>query len=341
MIVNNKFLKILTFALLSFLVIFIVFYFWAGAGNLDEDAYVNLQRYEGDFTVPSDTIKVMTYNIGYLSGMTNNRAVERSYELIHSNLLKSSEVLKEINPDIVCLQEIDFNADRSYNFNQLDSLATLLDYPYGASAVNWDKSYVPFPYWPIKYHFGKIVSGQAILSKMLLFNHSAKVLIKPKSVPFYYNKFYLDRLVQIAFLEVSDVDTLVVMNTHLEAFDRETREIQVETVAAMYKELSAKYAVILLGDFNSKPPFANDERDIDNTLKKIYQLDGISEAISEREYLANEDRFFTFDTKNPYERLDYIFYSGTRIKKVDAGVAHQAGKVSDHLPVWMSFILKK
>ncbi|MFT6034643.1 MAG: endonuclease/exonuclease/phosphatase family metal-dependent hydrolase [Marivirga sp.] len=341
MMLNKKFLKLLTLIVLALVLIFITFYYWAGSGNLAEADYLKIKQYGIKFTTPSDTIKVMTYNIGYLSGMTNNLAVERTYELIHNNLHRSSKVLEEIDPDIVGFQEIDFNADRSYNFNQLDSLAVLGNYSFGAAAVNWDKSYVPFPYWPIKFHFGMIVSGQAVLSKMSFISHAAKVLIKPKSAPFYYNKFYLERLVQLAFLKVGNHDTLVVMNTHLEAFDEETREVQVAMVAKMYKEFSPYYAVILMGDFNSKPPFANDKKDMDSTLGKIYEIEGIKEAISKQEYLANEDRFFTFDTDRPYERLDYIFYSGNRIRKIDAGVVYQAGTVSDHLPVWLSFTLKK
>jgi endonuclease/exonuclease/phosphatase family metal-dependent hydrolase len=330
--------KILLYTVLIIVVSLITFYFWAGSGFSDVDSYYQIETYHDDFANDADTLKIMTYNIGYLSGMTNNLAVERTPDLTYENLHKGYSFLSNQKPDIIGFQEIDFNADRSFNFNQLDSLAIRHNYPNAAKAVNWDKSYVPFPYWPIKYQFGKMLSGQAILSKLQIVSDSVVVLDKPQSAPFYYKKFYLDRLVQVTKI-THTLGEFVVMNVHLEAFDKETRESQAEQVLALFKKYEKEYPVFLIGDFNSRPPFATEITEIEKTISIFLEHPGMGEAIDKSRYLENESSFFTFDTGNPYERLDYIFYTKNRITKVASDVAREAGEISDHLPVWMTFTL--
>lgn len=327
------------FVLAIVIALLVIFYYWAGTGFYDSAKYYEVKTYHNIYDIPSDTLTIMTFNIGYLSGMTNNLAVERKADLFHKNLEKLIEFLKGYNPEIVGMQEVDFNADRSMNINQLDSVAKMLNYPNAAQAINWDKSYVPFPYWPVKYQFGKVLSGQTILSKMQIITDSVVVLQKPKSAPFYYRRFYLDRLIQISKLRVGDTD-LVIMNVHLEAFDTETREEQAAKVLEVYQQYEKDYPVILMGDFNSRPPFATDIEAVEKTIAIFLQDTSLEEAIDKAAYLQNEAAYFTFDTANPYERLDYIFFSKNKIIKLESGVAQEAQQISDHLPVWMRFVIK-
>ena len=48
----------------------------------------------------------------------------------------------------------------------------------------------------------------------------------------------------------------------------------------------------------------------------------------------------TFDTKKPFERIDYIFYTKNSIEYIDGRVLNEFGEASDHLPVEMQFKLK-
>jgi endonuclease/exonuclease/phosphatase family metal-dependent hydrolase len=57
-------------------------------------------------------------------------------------------------------------------------------------------------------------------------------------------------------------------------------------------------------------------------------------------YKNNISSFNTFSSRNPYTKIDFIFYSSDKIQKVDAGVFNEIREVSDHLPVWMKFVLK-
>jgi len=330
--------RILRYVFLVMLIAIGAFYFWAGSGTLNKTDYYEVINYHERYKSANDTFMIMTFNIGYLSGMTNNLPVARSAQLINENLQNSYTLLSAYEPDILGLQEIDFNADRSYNFNQLDSLAYHADYPNAAMAVNWDKSYVPFPYWPLKYQFGQILSGQAILSKMQILEDSVLILEKPESAPFYYKQFYLDRLVQIAKIAIGDRN-LIVMNVHLEAFDKTTRESQALQALEVLKYYEKSYPVLLIGDFNSKPPFASNIQEAEITIDTFLKHPTLEEAINKETYLQNESNFFTFDTEAPYERLDYIFYTKQSISKINSGIAVDAGQISDHLPVWMRFTL--
>lgn len=319
---------------------FLAFYFWASSSLVEKGEYNQVITYNTQAKRNSDTLSVLSYNIGYLSGMTNNLPVDRKESLYSRNLSRSIQLLSSYNFDFIGLQEVDFQSARSYYYNQLDSLGIHLNFHQGAYAVNWDKSYVPFPYYPFRNHFGRMYSGQALLSKMQLLSNELTIFEKPINAPFYYNAFYIDRILQINKV-LLDKDTLILMNVHLEAFDRETRELQAEKVLVEFNKWANDYPVILMGDFNSRPPFASEIIEKEKTIEIFLNEPLIKEAISKERYLQNEPQFFTFDTHDPYERLDYIFYNKNKIRKIDSDVLREAKDISDHLPIWMAFTLIK
>lgn len=327
-----KFIKIISAFLITFLIGFIAFYFWARSSIYCKCEYSKLIEFSADSASSiGDTFSVVTYNIGYLSGMTNNLAMDRPPELLDSNLEKATSLLKEINPDIIAFQEIDFNSARTYNINQLKQLGLNAGYSYGAEVVNWDKQYVPFPYWPIRYNFGRMLSGQAVLSNSEIITNYRIVLPKPESNPFYYNDFYLDRLAQIAWVKTSH-DSLLIINVHFEAWDAATREIQANIVLNIYKEYEQNHPVILLGDFNCTPPFAKNAFN-EKTIDILLSHPSISMAIEKSKYLLSPKTYFTFDTEKPFQKIDYIFYNNKYLECLNAEVLHEAGDISDHLPV--------
>ena len=112
-----------------------------------------------------DEITAVTYNIGYGSAEKNNKPEVLSEEEVRKNLDVMVESLKELDPDIVFLQEVDFNAARTVGIDQMRYLAKSLAMPFAAYTVTWNKRYIPWPYWPPAVHFGRMLSGQAILSR--------------------------------------------------------------------------------------------------------------------------------------------------------------------------------
>ncbi len=327
-----KYIKIFGAFLLVFLISFVVFYFWARRPLYSESEYSKLIEFSVNSAAGiGDTFSVVTYNIGYLSGMTNNLAMERPLELLESNKVKAIELLKNKNPDIIAFQEIDFNSRRTYDINQLEQLGLNAGYQYGAEVVNWDKQYVPFPYWPIRYNFGRMLSGQAMLSHSIILSNHRVVLPAPQTNPFYYNDFYLDRLAQVAWVKTKK-DSLLIINVHFEAWDAPTRELQSEIVLDIYKEYEKDHPIILLGDFNCTPPFAANAFD-EKTVVELLNHPSISMAIEEDEYNHNPKDYFTFNSETPYGKIDYIFYNSIYLKCIGGEVLHEAGEISDHLPV--------
>ncbi|WP_055445206.1 endonuclease/exonuclease/phosphatase family protein [Lacinutrix himadriensis] len=305
-----------------------IFFFWASAATLPESQYQKLEVNDFSSITDTDSIySIVTYNIGYLSGMTNNLAVEKPKSLFDANLKKVLQEFKIVNPDIIAFQEIDYDASRSYHINQHNEIASL-GYTYEAEAVNWDETYVPFPYWPPTMHFGKVISGQSILSKYQINSQERMVLERVKTSPFYRDAFYIDRLAQVVKVQIENKE-VVLINVHLEAFDKQTRKNQFHAVMDLFNTYAATNPTILLGDFNSD---ANDENAV---IQKVLQNNSIGNAS-----FTNNNYAFTFNSETPDVRIDYIFYTKNTIHYVDGKVLNQFEQASDHLPVEMQFKLK-
>lgn len=299
--------------------------------TLATDEQYSLVSYGLQDAVPGavDTLSVITYNIGYLSGMTNNLPVERHESLFKENLSAAVNVVKGEAPGIMALQEVDFSSSRSLKWNQLDSLAERIGYPVAYRSVNWDIRYVPFPYWPISSHFGRVCSGQSILSAYPVSSEYTEVLAAREDRSSLFNLFYLDRLLQI--LDVTIGDRVVkVMNVHLEAFDQPTRLRQSLRVRQVYDSLATDWPVILMGDFNSEPPGGNTTEDaMDLIMKAKY----IRSAV-----VPVHGQDFTFNTAEPSVMIDYILYNENHLRAVEAKVVREAGQISDHFPVLAKLI---
>lgn len=321
-------LRILLFLVLAI----IVFFFWGSSSNIDKSEYASLYTFDYENQkIEADSFRLMTYNMGYLSGMTNNKAVDRSEALFDNNLNKLNALLNKLDTDVLCLQEIDFHSKRSFHVDQLNELAMAGEYPHASRVINWDKKYVPFPYWPPNLQFGEVLSGQAVLSNFPIHRNDRVVLSKADN-PYYYDKFYLDRLAQLDIISIGDRE-LVVINVHLEAWDARARERQADQIIELYKTYEKDYPVLLMGDFNSTPPGAKNPYMEEETIEKLLALDGIKMAIPKEEYHKNESDHFTFNSIEPYIKIDYIFYSSDKLMLTNARVVKEASDISDHLPI--------
>ena len=320
-------IKYTSYLLLCILIFVGIFFFWASSPNYSHNEYSKLIINNHPPKFNKDSVySIITYNIGYLSGMTNNKAVAKPKDLFDENLEKVKKELGLLNADIIAFQEIDYASSRSHKVNQQNEIAAL-GYNYLAQAINWDETYVPFPYWPPSMHFGRMLSGQSILSKYPLRDHQRIVLERVKSNPFYRDALYLDRLAQVVTVTIENKD-LIIINVHLEAYDKPTRERQLDVVIDLFNKYKNDYPTILLGDFNSDIEYENP------VINKLITIDEIGNAAFDSNY------DFTYSSANPFKRIDYIFYSKNSIELIDSKVLKQFGEASDHLPVEMKFRLK-
>ena len=330
------------FAIICFLAAAVVgWFFWASQpnhGRADYAFVVQDPDFAGKTLKHDQAFSVVTYNVGYLSGMANNTAEKLAEDDLKTNLHHATEGLKRYDPDVLALQEVDIASHRSFYQNEAAMLAEHLRMAYRAIAINWDKRYLPFPYWPVSAHFGRIYSGQAVLSRFPLRYHERHVLQRP-SHPFWYDAFYLDRLVQKVEIPVKSpaggaTPSLVVLNVHLEAFDAATRKRQTAALYVMAQRYAAlQHPVIVLGDFNSSQTRDKGEA---WTLAKFRR----SNIFREAGHDISDGRNLTFPSDAPKDRLDHIFYTPQYLELRDVSVIHAVRQASDHLPVWAEFRLK-
>ncbi|MGF1523586.1 MAG: endonuclease/exonuclease/phosphatase family protein [Leptolyngbyaceae cyanobacterium] len=312
------------------------FFLWASSGQYPADRYahqVAVDQYP--LKTEADAISLVCYNIGYLSGLTNNQAVERTRQLYDENLATAIAALKSVNPDVIALQEIDLGAQRSFKVDQAAAIASALQYPQQAIAINWDKRYVPFPFWPPSAHFGSILSGQALLSRFPIKRHERLVLEKVPSNPFFYNALYLDRLAQVADIAVGD-RTLTLINIHLEAFDNPTRLGQTMFVRQLAATYAEKGPVLLVGDFNSA--LNRPEEGEPRTIQTMLDASTFAPATPAEQF--TEAEHFTFPSDQPQYKLDYVFYTPATIELLDVQVLTAAAQASDHLPLALRLRLR-
>ena len=342
-------LKIVSVIVLGVTLALLSFVGWASKPLLPREVYrdgeiVRAERGHGRAPFrperPAGVYALVTWNIGYASGLTNNSAANATAEENEANLKRLAEVMQQTLPDIAALQEVDFESRRSYSQDQAAYLAEWALFEYRAVAYNWDTRYVPFPYWPPASHFGRVLSGQVVLADYRIAEQQVVAFPKPSERSSWYNAFYPDRLAQVVEVDM-DGTPVTVINVHLEAYMRGSREQQAARVA----ELAARYndgPLLVVGDFNAVPPWA-EEPDVpespetvrDGTIETLLKV-GLEPAIPEGAYAAAPEQFHTFRSDNPRAAIDHIFYN-RYIEPHSARVLQDAGTPSDHLPVLFEF----
>lgn len=315
-----KILKRILILLIILLVSFISFYLWSSGGSSTQKLSLIHVSHSPEIQVDS-TISIMTYNVGYLSGMTNNSASWKDSANTVENYKKLITILEKEKPNLICFQEIDYHSKRSAYLDLHDSL-TAHFYPWSVKTINWDNNYVPFPYWPLSAHFGKILSGQSIMSDWELADPTREELKAVSDYPFYYNAFYLDRLLVTSKVK-HPVKEFLLMNIHAEAFDTLTRNEQLGNVYRQFKLNSSNQAVILAGDFNATPESGE-------AGLQLFLNDSTIACAG----LNPKEDYFTYSSGDPAERIDFIFYTKKDFDEISGRVAIEYGKISDHLPVY-------
>ncbi|MGD1949616.1 MAG: endonuclease/exonuclease/phosphatase family protein [Leptolyngbyaceae cyanobacterium] len=325
--------KLILLGLGSLTLALVVFYVWATSGSYPREKYTETLTYDVEVaSSDASTLSLVSYNIGYLSGLTNQEAVERPKSLFDGHLKGAIATFRPLNPDIIAFQEIDIDSKRSYSVNQLETLANALGLAHAGLAINWNKNYVPFPYWPISAHFGKIVSAQAVLSRYPVEDNQRVVLEKVADRPFFYNALYLDRLAQVTKLDING-RSLIVINVHLEAFINPTRFNQTHTVRNLAETYAKDYPVLLVGDFNSA---LNRPEEGERSIEVMAESELFTSAVPKDQWTSQP----TFPSEPAQYKLDYLFYTPATIELSNARVITEVGTASDHLPLMMTFTLK-
>jgi endonuclease/exonuclease/phosphatase family metal-dependent hydrolase len=311
-------------------------------GVIGAEVITNPQFLDQDCTKSS--LKIISWNISFAQGEGSGgeRYTPRSEIEMKQALDGIASFLKSQDPDIILLQEIDFDSKRSYYTDQLNYLSNALGYRYSAKALSWKAGYIPYPYFPIKNQFGKIRSGGAVISKWPINSNSIFLHPKPDTHSWWYNAFYLFRYSQVLSFNVAG-KTFSAINNHLEAFAAQNRQLQAQKLIEIIGENHVEVAFIG-GDFNTIPRDSKvksfidgDNYEFDETYCIFESMKDFREIVPHKEYIKSEKSYFTFPAKGPNRRLDYIFVNSKyQFENVEF---HHPGEMSDHLPISVEILL--
>lgn len=211
-------------------------------------------------TFTGQSLRIVTFNTGYgglgqeadsfLDGGTGvNPASE---DLVVKNMLGVEDILAAARADILLLQEVDTDSDRSFGHNQWQQYEYDLEGYETRFALNYSCKYVPYP---LKERIGKVNSGIATFSRYDI--SSATRYSLPTSFPWPTRVANLKRCLLVTRIPVEgSTQEIVIVNLHLEAYDDgEAKKAQTEQLMQLLEDEYAKgNYVIAGGDFNQVFP---------------------------------------------------------------------------------------
>lgn len=301
-------------------------------------------------------LKVLTWNVQTMSGKNyvfwsdlpdNDGPDERpSQEDITLTLAEVVRVIKDENPDIVLLQEIDDGAERTYYEDQLARLIELLpaDYACTTSAFDWKSAYVPHP----RIH-GSVGWKVAILSKYQI-SAAERLQLSIAKGSLIEGSFKIQPAVLEAHLPLAGGGEFVAMTVHLDLYvpGTNTKDVQLAEINKILTGLTeAGIPWLIGGDFNLLPfddaaydRLLPDHQKYYNPSSEIKFLSDQYQVVPGMVEMTSPDfaKWFTRWPNDPAipapdRTLDYIFVSDSIT--VGEHYVRQADtlKISDHLPV--------
>ncbi|MFJ4145359.1 endonuclease/exonuclease/phosphatase family protein [Pseudomonas sp. NPDC089734] len=309
--------------------------------------------------VPGQALKVMTWNIQYLAGkryvfwydMADGSGEEErpTPEDIAYNLDEVARVIRDEQPDIVLLQEVNDGAKNTDYQNQLALLQERVTdlYPCSTEAFYWKADFVPDPH--IR---GSVGMKLATLSRYKI-DHAERLQLPVADADIIRRQFQPKPALLVSYLPLRDGEQLAVINTHLSAQpDDDTRLRQIQTTGKLLDRFESSGTPWLIGgDFNLLPlgqyqrlpaeqqARYNADSELHTLWDKYPMIPSNNEAsgIERNRWLTH----FPNDTRvsGPDRTLDYLFYSPS-LKRIDARVRRDDTLlISNHLPVIGRFLL--
>lgn len=310
---------------------------------------------------PGQKLKVLSWNIQFMAGNTQNHFFYDggddpwpSKQKVMQTANAMIALLKAQNADLVLLQEVDEQADRTALVDQQQLLLDALpEYQVYSATYYWKADYVPHPSVA-----GKVATKLLVLSKYPIEQATRYALPAITSDDFITRQFNLKRAMLEVSLPIAGGNTLQVVNTHLSAFAQgsNTMQLQVARVNEQIQQYQQQgQPWLIAGDFNLLPnkqsfmalPVAH-QASYNAHLSEISPLLKTYSAIPSAEAAASQQAqdWFTYMPPEHYAQwpdrtIDYIFYSSQLGVTAAQVLKGDALMLSDHLPLMMEFTLPK
>ena len=322
------------------------------------------RRYEASrirrHSVEPHDLSVMTWNIKFGGGRIDfwydghgDRVLMEKWEVI-ANLEGLAAKIRQVDPDLLLLQEVDVDSKRVAFVDQMQWLLDHTELNYGAYASQWRADLIPAN------GLGKVDMGVAILSRFPIADAHRLALPELQSQDRLTRYFYLKRGLLTARVDVPGVGAVHVVNLHAAAFSRgETKRRHLERFCGELDRIDAAGGLFVAGgDLNALPPGTKKQHDFEDVvghdddfqgsdyrgqsrwLEPLYER--YQPAISLEQYRSDNLAHATHSTSGEYfwnRKLDYLFTNGQFAP--DSAMTHQdASKggmetmlLSDHAPL--------
>lgn len=219
---------------------------------LDVDNPTGVSR---DYVPAGHKYSLTSWNIGFaaylqdytffMDGGKESRA--RSKEAVLDSMEHITDVLEKENSDFNFIQEVDFDATRSYKVDERQIIRDRFKDESYVFAQNYDS---PYLFYPFTSPHGKNKAGLVTLSKYEIRDAMRRSLPIQTDVAKFLD---LDRCFSLSRVVTSDRHSLVLINFHLSAYTTDTT-IVFSQLNMLYKIMQEEYRrgnyVICGGDFN-------------------------------------------------------------------------------------------
>ncbi len=308
----------------------------------------------------ADSLVVVTWNIKYGAGGLDfwfdcwgDRVLMTEKE-VTENLDRVAAHIKELDPDVLLLNEVEISSRRSAYLDQVQYLLDATGLNYGVYASLWKSQFIPSD------GIGRMDMGNAILSKYKLSNGERIALTLRSDQDALTQYFYLRRNIITVRVEAYTDTALYAVVVHTAAFSQDgSKQQHIDRFKEELDRIAATGALFVGGgDLNTIPPNAETKIDFGDAVctDEDFQADDYTDevdwlrplyraykpAIDTLTYTLNEQDFFSHTTKTngPFTRkLDYLFTNIGDGWVPGSGKVHtQAmgigpGRLSDHASV--------
>jgi endonuclease/exonuclease/phosphatase family metal-dependent hydrolase len=324
-----------------------------------EDAHYYQKSHPGAVPAAKPVLRAMNYNVKFGGGRIDfffdcfgDRVLMSKSEVL-GNLERLAAKIRQVDPDVLVVQEIDVNSKRAAYVDQMQWLIDHTALDYGVYASQWKADYVPSD------GLGAVDSGNGILSKYPL-SHAVRIALALRTDQSELERyFYLKRNILRATLTAGETK-LVVVAIHAEAYAKDgTKKQHIDRFKQELDDASEAGNLVLgAGDLNTLPPgsdkqhafpdsvctnedfIADDYREETTWLEPLYA--GYEAEIPLDQYQADNASYFSHTTdKNGFwnRKLDYFFTNAAVVP--GSGLVHQdeahggmaTMPLSDHAPV--------
>lgn len=204
-----------------------------------------------------ENLTLLTWNIGYgglgkdadffMDGGVSSRP--ESKDIVEGNIKGVVSILKEVEPDIMLLQEVDINSSRTFKMDQTQVLKDFFPDFELVYAPNFSVFFVPSP---VLSPIGKVESGLLTISDITSKTAPERVSL-PNSFSLIDRLFNLKRCMLVSRYRIqrSKRDFLVI-NIHLSAYENEKlKASQLDFVKKfIVNEYNKGNSVVVGGDWN-------------------------------------------------------------------------------------------